>query len=276
MFATSTKANAGPAAGEALLRSVRAATQSAAGGYRRHHRRARGGAVRRRAPTACAWARPSFARRTRRGCRDRAFSSRAGTVTDASPPTPLLIVGWPARRGSACAGPSGTRPATGPGRRPGTRTARHAPTAPTSRRLDGVAPRPAPTAAPIGRRPSRDVRRQRPTAEPEAPDRARRSPVERLGRGPARRPNRRARHACSSARATTRSRRWSTATCRHRRRAGRGGQIDLVVPPPLAGLAIMIENQADARPQTGLTACRRGLRSPGRRRHHPLHRHVLC
>ncbi len=32
-----------------------------------------------------------------------------------------------------------------------------------------------------------------------------------------------------------------------------GGSIDLVVPPPLAGLAIMIENQADARPQTGLT-----------------------
>ncbi|MCA1644546.1 MAG: DUF3048 domain-containing protein [Chloroflexi bacterium] len=33
-----------------------------------------------------------------------------------------------------------------------------------------------------------------------------------------------------------------------------GGPIDLVVPPPHAGLAIMIENQADARPQTGLTA----------------------
>jgi Protein of unknown function (DUF3048) N-terminal domain/Protein of unknown function (DUF3048) C-terminal domain len=32
-----------------------------------------------------------------------------------------------------------------------------------------------------------------------------------------------------------------------------GGTVDLVVPPPLAGLAIMIENQADARPQTGLT-----------------------
>jgi Protein of unknown function (DUF3048) N-terminal domain/Protein of unknown function (DUF3048) C-terminal domain len=31
-----------------------------------------------------------------------------------------------------------------------------------------------------------------------------------------------------------------------------GGSVDLVVPPPLAGLAIMIENQADARPQTGL------------------------
>jgi len=32
-----------------------------------------------------------------------------------------------------------------------------------------------------------------------------------------------------------------------------GGPVDLVVPPPLAALAIMIENQADARPQTGLT-----------------------
>jgi hypothetical protein len=32
-----------------------------------------------------------------------------------------------------------------------------------------------------------------------------------------------------------------------------GGRVDLVVPPPLASLAIMIENQADARPQTGLT-----------------------
>jgi hypothetical protein len=32
-----------------------------------------------------------------------------------------------------------------------------------------------------------------------------------------------------------------------------GGSIDLVVPPPLASLAIMVENQADARPQTGLT-----------------------
>ena len=32
-----------------------------------------------------------------------------------------------------------------------------------------------------------------------------------------------------------------------------GGTIDLVVPPPLASLAVMIENQADARPQTGLT-----------------------
>jgi hypothetical protein len=31
-----------------------------------------------------------------------------------------------------------------------------------------------------------------------------------------------------------------------------GGSVDLVVPPPQAGLAIMIENQADARPQTGL------------------------
>lgn len=31
-----------------------------------------------------------------------------------------------------------------------------------------------------------------------------------------------------------------------------GGRVDLVVPPPLASLAIMIENQADARPQTGL------------------------
>jgi hypothetical protein len=29
--------------------------------------------------------------------------------------------------------------------------------------------------------------------------------------------------------------------------------VYLVVPPPMAGLAIMIENQADARPQTGLT-----------------------
>jgi hypothetical protein len=32
-----------------------------------------------------------------------------------------------------------------------------------------------------------------------------------------------------------------------------GGTIDLVVPPQHASLAIMIENQADARPQTGLT-----------------------
>jgi hypothetical protein len=32
-----------------------------------------------------------------------------------------------------------------------------------------------------------------------------------------------------------------------------GGSVDLVVPPPLASLAVMIENQADARPQTGLT-----------------------
>jgi hypothetical protein len=31
-----------------------------------------------------------------------------------------------------------------------------------------------------------------------------------------------------------------------------GGSVDLVVPPPFASLAIMIENQADARPQTGL------------------------
>ncbi|HEY3060168.1 MAG TPA: DUF3048 domain-containing protein [Chloroflexota bacterium] len=33
-----------------------------------------------------------------------------------------------------------------------------------------------------------------------------------------------------------------------------GGPVDLVVPPPKAGLAVMIENQADARPQTGLTS----------------------
>lgn len=32
-----------------------------------------------------------------------------------------------------------------------------------------------------------------------------------------------------------------------------GGTLDLTVPPPLASLAVMIENQADARPQTGLT-----------------------
>jgi hypothetical protein len=32
-----------------------------------------------------------------------------------------------------------------------------------------------------------------------------------------------------------------------------GGTVDLVVPPPHASLAIMIENQADARPQSGLT-----------------------
>ncbi len=32
-----------------------------------------------------------------------------------------------------------------------------------------------------------------------------------------------------------------------------GGTVDLVVPPTLASLAVMIENQADARPQTGLT-----------------------
>lgn len=32
-----------------------------------------------------------------------------------------------------------------------------------------------------------------------------------------------------------------------------GGTLDLIVPPPLAGLAVMIENQAAARPQTGLT-----------------------
>lgn len=31
-----------------------------------------------------------------------------------------------------------------------------------------------------------------------------------------------------------------------------GGRVDLIVPPPLGSLAIMIENQADARPQTGL------------------------
>ncbi|MDQ6671415.1 MAG: DUF3048 domain-containing protein [Chloroflexota bacterium] len=31
-----------------------------------------------------------------------------------------------------------------------------------------------------------------------------------------------------------------------------GGPVDLVLPPPQAALAIMIENQADARPQTGL------------------------
>jgi hypothetical protein len=31
-----------------------------------------------------------------------------------------------------------------------------------------------------------------------------------------------------------------------------GGTVDLYVPPPLASLAVMIENQADARPQTGL------------------------
>jgi hypothetical protein len=31
-----------------------------------------------------------------------------------------------------------------------------------------------------------------------------------------------------------------------------GGQVDLFVPPPHAGLAIMVENQADARPQSGL------------------------
>src|SRR5579859_2261099 len=32
-----------------------------------------------------------------------------------------------------------------------------------------------------------------------------------------------------------------------------GGPVDVVVPPSLAGLAVMIENQADARPQSGLT-----------------------
>ncbi|HEX8967002.1 MAG TPA: DUF3048 domain-containing protein [Chloroflexota bacterium] len=32
-----------------------------------------------------------------------------------------------------------------------------------------------------------------------------------------------------------------------------GGVVDLVVPPALAGLAVIVENQADARPQTGLT-----------------------
>ena len=31
-----------------------------------------------------------------------------------------------------------------------------------------------------------------------------------------------------------------------------GGRVDLVVPPPLAALAVMVENQADARPQSGL------------------------
>lgn len=31
-----------------------------------------------------------------------------------------------------------------------------------------------------------------------------------------------------------------------------GGTVDLFVPPPHAGLAVMIENQADARPQSGL------------------------
>ena len=31
-----------------------------------------------------------------------------------------------------------------------------------------------------------------------------------------------------------------------------GGAVDLFVPPPLAGLAVMVENQADARPQSGL------------------------
>jgi len=31
-----------------------------------------------------------------------------------------------------------------------------------------------------------------------------------------------------------------------------GGTVDLIVPPPHAGLAIMVENQEDARPQTGL------------------------
>jgi hypothetical protein len=33
-----------------------------------------------------------------------------------------------------------------------------------------------------------------------------------------------------------------------------GGSVDLIVPPTQASLAIMIENQADARPQTGLTS----------------------
>jgi hypothetical protein len=32
-----------------------------------------------------------------------------------------------------------------------------------------------------------------------------------------------------------------------------GGRVDLVVPPSLAGLAIMVENQEQARPQSGLT-----------------------
>jgi len=31
-----------------------------------------------------------------------------------------------------------------------------------------------------------------------------------------------------------------------------GGTIDLIVPPPFAGLAVMVENQSDARPQSGL------------------------
>ncbi len=34
--------------------------------------------------------------------------------------------------------------------------------------------------------------------------------------------------------------------------AAEGGTVDLVVPSPLAGLAVMVENQADARPQSGL------------------------
>ena len=33
-----------------------------------------------------------------------------------------------------------------------------------------------------------------------------------------------------------------------------GGRVEVFVPPPLASLAVMIENQADARPQTGLTS----------------------
>jgi hypothetical protein len=32
------------------------------------------------------------------------------------------------------------------------------------------------------------------------------------------------------------------------------GTVDLIVPPPMASLAVMIENQDDARPQTGLTS----------------------
>ena len=32
-----------------------------------------------------------------------------------------------------------------------------------------------------------------------------------------------------------------------------GGRVDVVVPPPQPSLAVMVENQADARPQTGLT-----------------------
>src|SRR5262249_33130422 len=31
-----------------------------------------------------------------------------------------------------------------------------------------------------------------------------------------------------------------------------GGTVDLIVPPPFAGLAVMVENQSDARPPSGL------------------------